>query len=90
MASLSDARLGASRFLNERHDLVPHFGKEILTLYKVPFAAKVQGVVRTAVQHPLETFGALVYNAWIKLALRRSHGLGTGVWAQTLSTKNDA
>lgn len=78
--TLKDITIGVPRYLNERHDLVPYFGKDILRSYNVPFIAKMKGVMTFMIRNPVATFGALVYNLWIKLAFIQDAGYGSAIW----------
>ncbi len=86
-SKLSEIQVGYNRTMEERADVVTHFGKSALKHFDIPVVDRIKGIIRFFYIHPGFTVAAVLFNVWIKFSAKTDTARQNGLWSITKSAK---
>jgi dTDP-4-amino-4,6-dideoxygalactose transaminase/glycosyltransferase involved in cell wall biosynthesis len=85
--NITEMRLVGTRFLGERHELLPIFGDIVLTMHAIPFRYKLRAILKMVVSHPVYTVLGIALLASFRFFPSRDSQHKDGVWKIATTTK---
>jgi len=87
VSDLREIRVGYSRTMGERDDIVKHFGPEALKQYEVPIRSRLTGIFQCIGIHPGYIIAAVLFNVWVKIMPVPDNAHKDGLWSISNSAK---
>lgn len=86
--SFEEARYFVYRMSNERYELSETINKDVATLHKIPFKAKLIGLGRSVFHDPFFVIGSIVFLKLLHYFPKMDKLNNVGMWEQVTTTKD--